>query len=106
MEHLLANQGELIDQYVIPWAINITLDNLRGNPTPRELVEFWCNWLFGFTPASTWTGPVGTLHQQAPTKVGRVAMQFMTQLGFSGQADAGIYSYDEEIPRNDLRAND
>ncbi|MDJ0655493.1 MAG: DUF1800 domain-containing protein [Xanthomonadales bacterium] len=87
-------------------AINITLDNLSGNPTPRQVVEFWCNWLYGFTPAGSWCGPVGTLHQSAPTKVGSVALQFMTQLGFAGNADASVWSYDEPILRNDLRAND
>ena len=87
-------------------AINITLDNLSGDSTPREIVEFWCNWLFGFTPAGTWVGPVGTLFQNAPTTVGSAALQFMTQQGFGSERDAEIYPADELIARNDLRFNE
>ncbi len=86
-------------------AINITLDNISGNPTPRRIAEFWCDWMFGFTPSGSWCGPIGTVHQNSPTTIGGAAMQFMTQLGFSGENDASQYSYDEPIVRDDLRDN-
>lgn len=85
--------------------LNLTLANLPGNPTPRDLAEFWANWTQGFSPAGGWMGPPGTLYSQAPTAMGRAAMQFMTQQGFSGANDAAVWPSDEPIDRNDLSSD-
>ncbi len=89
--------------------MDITLNNLAGNPTPRQLVEFWCNWILGFTPSGGWTGPNFTPYQNAPTDVGRSALQFITQQGFGGfgdlsgqNADAPLQPSDEPINRASL----
>ncbi len=86
-------------------AVSITRLNINGNPSARRIVEFWCNWLFGFTPAGSWAGTAGTLYQNAPTTAGRVGLQFMTQQGFGGENDAAIYPADEPIDRDDLKTN-
>ncbi|MEM9529566.1 MAG: DUF1800 family protein [Pseudomonadota bacterium] len=81
-------------------AIDITLASLSGDPTPRQLVEFWCNWALGFTPASSWTGSGG--YASAPTRIGRVCLQFMTQDYPGNQANADLWGADDPIPRDEL----
>ena len=87
--------------------INLTMENVSGNPTPRRLVEFWCRWIFGFTPAAgSWAGPPGTLYSSAPTTIGAAALQFMTQQGFSGLpdgSDRAVWPADEPIQRAELQ---
>ncbi|MEM9530721.1 MAG: DUF1800 family protein [Pseudomonadota bacterium] len=98
------------DQDRVTRVLDITLDNVVGNPTPRQLVEFWCNWILGFSPAGGWTGPEFTPYQNAPTAVGGAALQFLTQQGFGGfggssgqNADAPLQPSDEPINRNSLQ---
>lgn len=81
-------------------AIDITLNSLSGDPTPRQLVEFWCNWALGFTPTGGWTGTGD--YQSAPTTIGRAALQFMTQDYPGDLADANSWGADEPIQRNRL----
>ena len=84
--------------------IDYTLRHFPGDPTAREVVEFWCDWIMGFTPAGGWTGPAGTLISQAPTSLGRGALQFFTQSGYGSAGDRGLWPADEErIPRANLR---
>ena len=76
--------------------VDTTLENFPGNPTPRELVAFWCHWILGFTPDGGWVGPVGTFYTNEPTALGRACMQFITQLGFPlGEEDAPSYGTDQ-----------
>jgi uncharacterized protein (DUF1800 family) len=85
--------------------IDITLDNIVGNPTARQVVEFWCNWIIGFTPDGGWTGPAGTAINSAPTVLGRAALKFFTQSGFAGLNDRAIWPADDEpITRTALAA--
>lgn len=86
--------------------VDITLSSTPANPTPRWLVEFWCDFICGFTPSGGWTGPVGSLYTNANTTLGRAALQFMTQQGFAGENDASVWPSDEPIARADLRNND
>ncbi len=81
-------------------AIDITLNSLSGNPTPRQLVEFWCNWTLGFSPAGGWSGQGS--YANAPTDIGRAALQFMTQDYPGDLADAETWGADTPIPRSDL----
>jgi uncharacterized protein (DUF1800 family) len=86
--------------------IDYTLRRFTGDPTAREVVEFWCDWILGFTPAGGWTGAPGTLISNAPTTVGKAALQFFTQSGYGSPGDRNIWPADEErIPRLDLRNN-
>lgn len=85
--------------------VDLTLANIQGNPTARQVVEFWCNWLLGYTPAGGWTGPVGTPWASAPTAVGMQAMRFFIQSGFP-QRDRNLWSEDSDpIPREKFRVN-
>ncbi len=87
--------------------INITLENLSGNPTPRQIVEFWCNWMMGFSPQGGWAGGPGTLFSNAPTELGKACMQFFTQQGFPvGEEDASIWPADQQIARAELGVDD
>lgn len=85
--------------------LDITLENISGDPTAREVVEFWCDWIMGFSPAGGWSGPEGTLISQAPTSLGRAALQFFTQ-NYAAAPGIEIRSFwpaDElRIPRADL----
>jgi uncharacterized protein (DUF1800 family) len=85
--------------------VDITLANIAGNPTARELVEFWCTWILGYSPAGGWTGPAGNSWSAAPTALGRHALQFVTQSGFP-QRDRNLWSEDSDpIPREKFRVN-
>lgn len=85
--------------------IDITLANVPGDPTARELVEFWCRWIMGFAPAEGWTGPVGTPIASAPTTLGRAALSFFAQSGFA-QRDRSLWNADDDrIPRAELGVN-
>ena len=86
--------------------VDTTLANFPGNPTPRELVAFWCNWILGFTPDDGWVGDVFTSYVSEPTALGRACMQFITQQGFGGEEDSQPYPADQPIPRNELRNDD
>jgi len=86
--------------------VDTTLANFPGNPTARELVAFWCNWILGFTPDGGWVGDVGTFYASEPTALGRACMQFITQQGFGGEEDSQPYPADQPIPRNELRDDD
>lgn len=89
---------------VLP-VIDLTLQYLPGNPTPRQIVAFWCDWLLGFTPAGGWVGAVDTGLTSEPTTVGRAAMQFFTQQGFNGLNDRFQWPSDEPIAREELSQN-
>jgi len=83
--------------------LDTTLENLPGNPTPRELVAFWCEWALGFTPEGGWVGPIGTFWGNEPTELGKVCMQFVTQQGFPvGEEDAPPFPPDQQIPRSEF----
>lgn len=85
--------------------VDITLDNIQGNPTARQVVEFWCNWLLGHSPDGGWTGPVGTPWTAAPTAVGKQALRFFIQSGFP-QRDRNLWTEDSDpIPREKFRVN-
>ena len=86
--------------------IDTTLANFPGNPTPRELVAFWCHWILGFTPDDGWVGDVGTYYLHEPTALGRACMQFITQQFPLGEEDAPAYPADQPIPRDELRNDD
>ncbi|AKS43287.1 DUF1800 domain-containing protein [Wenzhouxiangella marina] len=84
--------------------VDTTLEHFPGNPTPRELVAFWCHWILGFTPDGGWVGPIGTFYSNEPTALGRACMQFITQQGFPiGEENAPPFPADQFIPRNELR---
>ncbi|MFW5816183.1 MAG: DUF1800 family protein, partial [Wenzhouxiangella sp.] len=83
--------------------IDTTLANFAGDPTPRELVAFWCHWILGFTPNGGWVGPTGTEYDKEPTALGRALMQFITQQGFEGNNDGSEFPPDEGIPRDELQ---
>jgi len=85
--------------------VDTTLENFPDDPTPRELVAFWCEWALGFTPEGGWVGPRGTYFSKEPTKLGQACMQFITQQGFAGESDSPPFPADEPIPRNELRDN-
>ncbi len=83
--------------------VDTTLANFPGNPTARELVAFWCDWILGFTPEGGWIGPMGTFWGNEPTALGRALMQFVTQQGFSpGEENAPPFPPDQQIPRNEF----
>ena len=87
--------------------VDTTLGNFSDNPTPRELVAFWCRRVLGFTPNGGWVGPVGTFYTNEPTALGRTCMQFITQQGFGVDGnDAPPWPADQPIPRNELRDDD
>jgi uncharacterized protein (DUF1800 family) len=87
--------------------VDATLANFPGNPTPRELVAFWCERILGFEPDGGWVGGLGTFYANEPTTLGRACMQFITQQGFPlGEEDAPAYPADQRIPRDELRNND
>ena len=87
--------------------VDTTLGSFSGNPTPRELVVFWCRRILGFTPNGGWVGSVGTFYANEPTALGRACMQFVTQQGFPlGEEDAPFYPADQGIPRDELRNDD
>ena len=84
--------------------LDTTLDRFPGNPTSRELVAFWSDWILGFTPEGGWVGPIGTFWANEPTALGRACMQFITQQGFApGEENAPPFPADQAIPRNELR---
>jgi hypothetical protein len=83
--------------------VDTTLENFADDPTPRELVAFWCEWILGFTPEGGWVGPVGTFWQNEPTELGTVLMRFITQQFDSADQDAPPYPAELGIPRNELR---
>ncbi len=86
--------------------IDLTEANVAGDPTPRQLVEFWCEWTHGFAPDGGWTGPEGTPVASAPTPLGAAALQFMTQQGYGvGNNDRNPWPADEPILRANLRIN-
>jgi uncharacterized protein (DUF1800 family) len=86
--------------------IDLTEANVPGDPTPRQLVEFWCEWTHGFAPDGGWTGPEGTPVASAPTPLGAAALQFMTQQGYgAGNNDRNPWPADEPILRANLRLN-
>ena len=87
--------------------VDTTLANFPGNPTPRQLVAFWCRRILGFEPSGGWVGGVGTFYSQEPTALGRACMQFITQQGFPlGEEDAPPYPADQQLPRDELRNDD
>ncbi len=81
-------------------AIDITLNSFSGEPTPRQLVEFWCNWVLGFSPSGGWCGSGS--YSNAPTDIGRAALQFVTQDYPGDLADADTWGADQSIPRDEL----
>jgi len=94
------------DETRVMRVIDLTEQNLAGNPTPRELVEFWCEWTHGFAPEGGWCGPSGTPVASAPTALGAAALQFMTQQGYGvGSNDRNPWPADEPILRANLRLN-
>ena len=87
--------------------VDTTLGNFSGNPTPRELVAFWCRRVLGFTPDGGWVGGAFTGYPNEPTALGRACMQFITQQGFGVDGgDAPSVPADQPIPRDELRDDD
>lgn len=83
--------------------LDLTHANLQGNPSAREVVEFWLEWIMGFAPDGGWTGPPGTLIANAPTTLGEAALRFFTQTYASGSPDRTPWGADEpSIPRTAL----
>ncbi|MCX7555577.1 DUF1800 domain-containing protein [Xanthomonadaceae bacterium JHOS43] len=83
--------------------IDLTLANLQGNPSARQVVEFWLEWIMGFAPEHGWTGPPGTLIANAPTPLGEAALRFFTQTYVEGAPDRTPWGADEPaIPRSAL----
>ncbi|MEN1728583.1 MAG: hypothetical protein AAGJ52_09085, partial [Pseudomonadota bacterium] len=86
--------------------LDTTLEYFPGNPTPRELAAFWCNWALGFTPPGGWVGPLGTFYTNEPTALGRACMQFLTQQGFPiGEEDAPFWGPEQPIPRDQFSSD-
>ena len=83
--------------------LDTTLDNFDGDPTPRELTAFWCEWILGFTPDGGWVGPQGTFWNNEPTELGKILMRFVTQQFDTQDQDAPPWPADLGIPRNELR---
>jgi len=83
--------------------VDTTLENFDGDPTPRELVAFWCEWSLGFTPDGGWVGPQGTFWNNEPTELGKILMRFVTQQFDTQDQDAPPWPADLGIPRNELR---
>ena len=103
----LLDRNEDNDATRVMRVIDYTRRRFTSDPTAREVVEFWCDWILGFTPAGGWTGPTGTLISNAPTTVGRAAMQFFTQSGYGSPGDHNLWPADEErIPRAALGEDD
>lgn len=99
----LVDENNNDDDRRVMRVVDITLENFPGNPTPRELVAFWCDWALGFTPEGGWVGPIGTFYTNEPTALGRACMQFITQQGYDGGPDTEFFGPEEEIPRDELR---
>jgi len=100
----LLDENDDDDDNRVMRVVDTTLANFPGNPTPRELVAFWCRRILGFTPDSGWVGGLGTFFSEEPTALGRACMQFVTQQGFPlGEEDAPFYPADQPIPRDELR---
>ncbi len=86
--------------------VDLTLTNLQGNPSAREIVEFWLEWILGFAPDGGWTGPPGTLIANAPTTLGQAALRFFTQTYAEGTPDRTPWGADEpRIQRSALEVN-
>ncbi len=86
--------------------VDLTLANLQGNPSAREVVEFWLEWIMGFAPDGGWTGPPGTLIANAPTALGEAALRFFTQTYADGTPDRTPWGADEpRIQRSALEVN-
>ena len=103
----LLDENDDDDENRVMRVVDATLANFPGNPTPRELVAFWCRRILGFTPNGGWVGGVGTFYANEPTVLGEACMQFITQQGFPlGEEDAPFYPADQQIPRDELRGDD
>ncbi|MEX0915424.1 MAG: DUF1800 family protein, partial [Wenzhouxiangellaceae bacterium] len=103
----LLDENDDDDDNRIMRVVDTTLANFPGNPTPRELVVFWCRRVLGFTPDGGWVGGLGTFYTNEPTALGRACMQFITQQGFPlGEEDAPAYPADQPIPHDELRNDD
>lgn len=103
----LLDENDDDDESRVMRVVDATLANFPGNPTPRELVAFWCRRILGFTPNGGWVGGVGTFYANEPTVLGEACMQFITQQGFPlGEEDAPFYPADQQIPRDELRSDD
>jgi len=86
--------------------IDLTLARFPGDPSAREVVEFWCSWILGHAPAGGWCGPPGTLVSATPTTLGRAGMEFFTQIVSNTTADRDVWPADEpRIGRALLRGN-
>lgn len=87
--------------------LQFTLANISGDPTPRQIVEFWLNWLCGFSPDGGWTGTWTSFQNNPPTVLGGAALRFFTQQNVGPNADPQRF-YPEEAPisRDALREND
>ncbi|MBB5206627.1 DUF1800 domain-containing protein [Chiayiivirga flava] len=101
----LTDRDAMDDSKRVMRIVDITLENIQGDPTARQVVEFWCNWLLGYTPDGGWTGPVGTPWSAAPTAIGKQALRFFIQSGFP-QRDRNLWTEDSDpIPRDKFRVN-
>lgn len=86
--------------------IDLTLANLQGDPTARQVVEFWLEWIMGFAPDGGWTGPPGTAIANAPTTLGEAALRFFTQIYAGGTPDRTLWPADDApIARSALETN-
>ncbi len=86
--------------------VDLTYANLQGDPTARQIVEFWMEWILGFAPDGGWTGPPGTLISNAPTVLGQAALRFFTQTYAEGTPDRTPWGADEPaIARGALDVN-
>lgn len=102
----LLDENDNDDTRRVMRVVDTTLESFPGNPTPRDLVAFWCNWILGFTPDGGWVGGIGTYYADEPTPLGRACMQFITQQFPLGEEDAPAYPADQQIPRSELRSDD
>jgi uncharacterized protein (DUF1800 family) len=102
----LLDENDNNDDTRVMRVVDATLANFPNDPTPRELVAFWCGRILGFTPSGGWVGGAGTAYTAEPTTLGRACMQFITQDFPEPQQDAPFYPADDPIPRDELREND
>lgn len=83
--------------------VDITQENLPENPTPRQIAEFWCNWVMGYSPSGGWVGGFGTPYQSSPTQIGGMCLQFLTLQSLPRPNDQSLWPADEQIAQDITR---
>jgi uncharacterized protein (DUF1800 family) len=78
--------------------VDIMQENLPAEPTPRQIAEFWCDWVMGYSPSGGWVGGPGVPYQNSPTKIGRACLQFITQFDLPNPGNRPhFFSADSQI---------